>query len=1085
MRDREAGSAGAEAQPEPGQADAICILANAASGGLPNSAELDHISSVAIAFARARYIGRSSGGSATRSAAYNARTLIPDARTGESFTFAHRGAPEHHAVLLPAGADPVLREAVALWNLAEAAERRRDAQVAREIVLALPADVDLSPQDRIALARSFALAHFVSRGLAVQLDVHAPHAAEAEGERANHHAHLLITTRRVEGAGLSPKKARDLDPDVRQGSGGPLVAEAEAWGATWRDHQNAYFAAHGLDIRVDPTASVAGEHVGPVRMRAPEAAANVRAEEIRRANVAAARDPAQVLETLTRNAATFTARELDRFLAKHLPDETERRAIRDRVLGLGDVLALHDPDTGEPVERYTTRSVRDQERAAMEDAAAVAAGRHQALGARASSAAPNAEALRPDQRAAFAHAAGAGGLQLVIGRAGTGKSYTLGVIRDAHAAAGYRVIGLAPTNTVAQDLLQDGFAQAGTVHAELFALKNGRAAWDRRTLVVVDEAAMLDTRVLGTLLAEARLAGAKLVLAGDDRQLAAIERGGIFSELVRAHGAATITRVTRQRVDWQREAAQDLAEGRFEPALRAFARHDAVVWTRSQDEARAALVARWTRDSAAAPNASRFVFAYTNAEVDALNAELRAARRERGELGADHVFVTKHGSCAFALGDRVQITETWKAAGLYNGHAGVIVEIEADRISLRLDVPAGRATRVVTWSAAEFDGYRLGYAGTIYKGQGRSIDHTYLLHSRFWRSASAYVALTRQRMTATVFAATETAADLRQLARQIGRADVKAASLAYATPDELTPEQRRSLSARPTITTPARAEADSRGDGVRSRVAGPRSEPTVLIPPSISEGRDSLGRGLDAASLAAAVAGDAAVIRAATVRAAYLRSAYRDPEAATRQLEALLARDGTMSTVRRVAAEPESIGALRGRTGLFAGARSRDERQTARAAAAALSSSLTRTADAEARALQAYRAAVETRMQADATAVPALSREATTVLKAVTTKATGEAGVNTSPSAEVPESVQREIRTFRAAVEARFGMAGARALLRGGYVDPVSVPEEHRPALAAVGRLYRAAYRMDMARAREVTAQRLAVRHARDTGITL
>ena len=58
----------------------------------------------AIAFARARYIGRSSGGSATRSAAYNARTLIPDARTGESFTFAHRGAPEHHAVLLPANA---------------------------------------------------------------------------------------------------------------------------------------------------------------------------------------------------------------------------------------------------------------------------------------------------------------------------------------------------------------------------------------------------------------------------------------------------------------------------------------------------------------------------------------------------------------------------------------------------------------------------------------------------------------------------------------------------------------------------------------------------------------------------------------------------------------------------------------------------------------------------------------------------------------------------------------------------------------------------------------------------------------------
>ena len=346
------------------------------------------------------------------------------------------------------------------------------------------------------------------------------------------------------------------------------------------------------------------------------------------------------------------------------------------------------------------------------------------------------------------------------------------------------------------------------------------------------------------------------------------------------------------------------------------------------------------------------------------------------------------------------------------------------------------------------------------------------------------MALTRQRLGATVFAATETAADLRQLARQIGRAEVKAASLAYATADELTPEQRRSLSGRPTITAPAHVEADSSGDGVRSRVAGPRSEPAVLIPPFISEGRDSLGRSLDAASLTAAVAGDAAVIRAGAERATYLRSAYRDPEAATRRLEALLARDGATSAANRVAAEPESVGALRGRSGLFAGARSRDERQAARAAAAALGSSLTRTAEAETRALQAYRAAVAAQILADATAIPALSREATTVLKAVTTQATGEASPNTSPGAAVPKEIEREIRTFRAAVEARFGTAGARALLRGEAADPVSVPEEHRHALAAVGRLYRAAYRMDAAREREVMAQRVSVRHTQDTGIS-
>src|SRR6476620_5493888 len=112
---------------------------------------------MAIAFARARYISRASGGSATRSAAYNAREAVADERTGERFSFKHRAAPEHHAVLLPEGADAGLADAVtlwnaadavALWNAAEAAERRKDAQVARELVVALPADRELAHEDR-------------------------------------------------------------------------------------------------------------------------------------------------------------------------------------------------------------------------------------------------------------------------------------------------------------------------------------------------------------------------------------------------------------------------------------------------------------------------------------------------------------------------------------------------------------------------------------------------------------------------------------------------------------------------------------------------------------------------------------------------------------------------------------------------------------------------------------------------------------------------------------------------------------------------------------------------------------------------
>ncbi len=661
---------------------------------------------VAIAFARARYLSRASGGNAVRSAAYNAREAITAERTGELFHFRHREAPEHHEVLLPEGADARLADAAALWNAAEAAERRKDSQVAREIVLALPADRVLTTEDRIELARSFAAEHFVSKGLAVQLDVHAPHKDRGEGEGAwaegtggdhtNWHAHLLITTRRIEGDQLSAKKARDLDPEVRRAGTRALVTDAEAWGETWRAHQDRYFLEHGIALRVDATAAHPGEHIGPVRMRKVDSPAVERAEVLRQSNEAAARDPEQVLAALTRNNATFTERELDRYLAKHLgagPDGTpdaaaaaDIAAAKAAVMKHGTVLALHDKETGAQAERFTTTTVRAQEREALADGAAVAGARHhQGVKARHQEAALASRTLREDQRAAFEHAVGAGGLKLIEGRAGTGKSYTLAAVREAHEAAGYRIVGLAPTNAVAQDLKADGFAEAGTVHAALFAIKNGRSpGWDRRTVLVVDEAAMLDSRVTGELLSEAKRAGAKVILTGDDRQLASIERGGLFTELRRAHGAAEITEVTRQRVDWQRQAARDLAEGRFDAAVQAFDRHGAVTWTADAETSRAALVTQWKADSLADPQASRFVFAYTNVEVDRLNAELRQVRRDRGELASpDVVLTTKHGEAAFAVGDRVQFTDTAKKLGVYNGNAGVVTGLDADTGRLR------------------------------------------------------------------------------------------------------------------------------------------------------------------------------------------------------------------------------------------------------------------------------------------------------------------------------------------------------------------------------------------------------------------
>jgi Ti-type conjugative transfer relaxase TraA len=815
---------------------------------------------LAIEFARARYISRNSGGSAVRSAAYNGRDEIEAERTGEVFYFRHRDAPEYHTVLLPEGAATRFAHAGVLWNAAEAAERRKDAQVAREIVLALPANAEVSTEDRIALARSFAETHFVSKGLAVQLDVHAPHPApgphpgEMETERANWHAHLLITTRRLAGEQFNAKKARDLDPEVRLAGGRARVADGAAWGELWREHQDQYFREHGIDARVDALATHAQEHIGPVRMRVTGAEIVERAEIIRQANQAAARDPDQVLATLTRNNATFTAHDLDRYLTKQLREGREAAeaiaTVRAAVLKHGDLVPLHDRDTGETAERFTTRQVRTEERAALADADSMNRTRSGGVSRRGARMARAGRTLRPDQETAFTHATGAGNLKLIEGRAGTGKSFTLAAIRDAHAADGKRVIGLAPTNAVAQDLAADGFTEAGTVHAALFGLKNGRTTWERNTVVVVDEAAMLDTPVTGELLAAARQAGAKLILAGDDRQLASIERGGLFSEMRQRHGAAEITEVTRQTVDWQRQAARDLAEGRFAEAVNAFDRAGAITWTSKQEDAQRALVAAWTRDAQERPGASRFVFAYTNRDVDALNAELRQVRRAGGELtGTDVEFNTKHGVAAFAIGDRVQFTDTDKKRSIYNGNAGIITGLDASsgQITARLDAASG-AGRDVTWSANAFEGFRHGYAGTIYKGQGKTLDRTYLYHTEHWRAAASYVALTRQRESAQVFVARETARDATQLARQMARGEVRAASVAWATREEVSnvrPERKAepaTASRNTERTGPDKArDEDSLRAKVREALAARQKSNAAQEKPETSQTPDTRG----------------------------------------------------------------------------------------------------------------------------------------------------------------------------------------------------------------------------------------------------
>ena len=256
------------------------------------------------------------------------------------------------------------------------------------------------------------------------------------------------------------------------------------------------------------------------------------------------RSAEEVLADVTARQAVFTWRDLDRQLAKEIADPKQRALATDELLRRDEVIGLRETVTA-PVTHYTTRTVLDAERALLRDTAALAEQTRHGVRTANVDRALEANRLNGEQAEAVRHATGGSGFAIIAGEAGTGKSRTLGAIREAYEADGYRVTGLSWTNSVVQDMRRDGFGNASTIASEMKRLETGSQVWTRKDVLVVDEAAMLTTRHLGEVVGKARAVGAKVILAGDHRQLSSIERGGMFEPLSAdssggraAHGAA-------------------------------------------------------------------------------------------------------------------------------------------------------------------------------------------------------------------------------------------------------------------------------------------------------------------------------------------------------------------------------------------------------------------------------------------------------------------------------------------------------------------------------------------------------------------
>ncbi len=470
----------------------------------------------------------------------------------------------------------------------------------------------------------------------------------------------------------------------------------------------------------------------------------------------------QVGRAVTAGASHFDRRDAIQVVADTLPQgasgpEVERLA--DAFLASEEVIALGHTAKG---ERFTTRRIWQLEHEALSTAERMRAKGPTPAGE------PIAErviatrpTLKEDQREMIRRLlTDPEGAVVVIGEAGTGKSYAIVAAAEGWAAAGIELHAAAPTWRAANVLRADGL-EAQSIAALLYRLD--RAESKRReglppgSVLLVDEAGMVDSATLARLIHHAERAKAKLVLVGDSEQLAEIEAGGLFRALAERSEPVHLHEVIRHNHELDREAAKRIREGQGKEALDLYRSGERVIVAPNAEARKEAMVADWHEAFELGHDA--VMVAKRNAEVEKLNDLARALRQQAGELGAEEIEV---GEARFAAGDRVITRVNERKGGVYNRERWRVAKVDAAQRRVVLEgidqertVALGAEYLATANPHSGAPALQHAYAVTTYSAQGTTVDRAYVMADPSMDKQELYVAASRSREQTYLYATPE------------------------------------------------------------------------------------------------------------------------------------------------------------------------------------------------------------------------------------------------------------------------------------------------------------------------------------------
>jgi ATP-dependent exoDNAse (exonuclease V) alpha subunit len=567
-----------------------------------------------------RMIGRSDGGSPVKALAYISGIQLSDQRTGEIWDFKDKSVQDVQ-ILLPENAPVWARELQklvsedrelglqVLSDLANAAEKRGDAQVYREIEFSLPRELNYEQNKK--LAAEYVQDQFCGLGMLAIQSFHVEKCEET-GE-LNPHCHVFFLTRELTEEGLSEKKNRDWNQKEVH----------EVWREQWAQYASFHLKMHGHDITLDhrsykdqgidiepqlklgkgvkeqerrakakedrskgketfekdrdsggdkiqeidsPFLSLQGQGFVDVK------ASTERVQKFRDVQLRnlyrILRRPETVFDIVTRHHATFMWGDVQKVLNRYVDDGELFQRLDARLRNSKELLLLKMEGVrdheGRIEERaiYTTHSMLKAEKELVGTAEGLAACQTHAVSSDSlekglshiqGKLKEKDTRLSEGQEQAIRHLVEPGQLKCIVGYAGAGKTTALEACREIWEAEGYRVYGLAPTGRAAQNLEGSGISSQ-TLHKFLKAFGEGRSQYSDKSILVLDEAGMVDVGRFEAFLGAVKDLGVKAVVVGDAAQLQPVEAGPAFRLVTQRVGVSRLEEVLRQKEEWQREA---------------------------------------------------------------------------------------------------------------------------------------------------------------------------------------------------------------------------------------------------------------------------------------------------------------------------------------------------------------------------------------------------------------------------------------------------------------------------------------------------------------------------------------------------